>query len=70
MKTFKMETEVMTLAQFLKVTGYINSGGEAKYFLKDYVVNINGIQCDLRGKKIYPKDIVRVNNTDYILLDD
>lgn len=70
MNQFIMNNEIMTLTQFLKVNDYINSGGEAKYFLKEYVVLVNGIVCDQRGKKLYPKDIVTVNNDEYILIYD
>lgn len=70
MNNFKMNSETLTLAQFLKATDHINSGGEAKYFLKEYVVLINNEQCELRGKKLYPKDIVSVNNEEYILIYD
>ncbi|MCR1809091.1 RNA-binding S4 domain-containing protein [Haploplasma modicum] len=70
MKTFYLNGEFMTLAQFLKANDYINSGGEAKYFLQDYVVKINGEQCSLRGKKLYEKDIVTVGNDDFVLLYD
>lgn len=70
MNKFKMTTEVMTLAQFLKATDHISSGGEAKYFLKEYVVLINGIHSDLRGKKLFPKDMVSVNNVEYVLIYD
>lgn len=70
MKQFKMKSEVMTLTQFLKANDYISSGGEAKYFLQDYVVLINDVECNLRGKKLFPKDIVVVDNDKYILIYD
>ena len=65
-----MKSEVMTLTQFLKANDYISSGGEAKYFLQDYVVLINDVECNLRGKKLFPKDIVVVDNDKYILIYD
>lgn len=70
MNIFKMNSESMTLTQFLKASDYISSGGEAKYFLVEYVVLVNGIHCDLRGKKLYPKDIVIVDNIEYVLVYD
>ena len=70
MKTFKMNAEMMTLTQFLKSTDYISSGGQAKYFLQEYVVTVNSVSCDQRGKKLYPKDIVVINNDTYQLIYD
>lgn len=70
MNEFIMNKPMMTLAQFLKATDHISSGGEAKYFLAEYVVKINNTECALRGKKLYPKDIVIVNNDTYILKYD
>lgn len=70
MNKFEMMSEMMTLTQFLKATDHISSGGEAKYFLKEYVVLINGEHCELRGKKLFPKDLVTVNNVEYILSYD
>ena len=36
MNKFIMNSENMTLAQFLKANDYTSSGGQAKYFLKEY----------------------------------
>ena len=52
MKVFEMNKEMMTLSQFLKANDYINSGGEAKYFLADFVVLVNDLETDQRGKKL------------------
>lgn len=70
MKEFKMNREYMTLSQFLKATSYISSGGEAKHFLKEYVVYINDVECNKRGKKLYPNDLITVLNDRYILKYD
>lgn len=70
MNEFIMTKPVMTLTQFLKANDYISSGGEAKYFLTEYVVTINNIAEDRRGKKIYPGDVVIVVNDKYQLVYD
>lgn len=70
MKVFEMNKEMMTLSQFLKANDYINSGGEAKYFLADFVVLVNDLETDQRGKKLYPNDLVTVVNDRYILKYD
>lgn len=70
MNEFIMTKEVITLTQFLKANDYINSGGEAKYFLKEYVVYVNNVEAIERGKKLYPNDIVLIGNDKYILKHD
>lgn len=65
-----MTKEIMTLAQFLKVNDYVNSGGQAKYFLKEYVVKVNQIETNERGKKLYPNDTVSIGKDNYLLKYD
>ena len=42
----------ITLGQFLKTEGIIESGGQAKWFLQDFEVLINGQRETRRGKKL------------------
>lgn len=70
MKEFIMTKEIMTLAQFLKANDYVNSGGQAKYFLKEYVVKVNQIETNERGKKLYPNDTVSIGKDNYLLKYD
>lgn len=70
MNEFIMNKEMMTLTQFLKACDFIQSGGQAKYFLQEYTVLVNSIQTNMRGKKLYPGDIVVVNNSEFILRYD
>jgi len=70
MKEFVMTKEVITLTQFLKANDYINSGGEAKYFLKEYVVLLNNVEVTERGKKLYPNDLISIGNDRFILKHD
>ncbi len=46
----------ITLGQFLKTEGIIESGGEAKWFLQDYDVLLNGERETRRGKKLADQD--------------
>lgn len=70
MKEFVMTKEVITLTQFLKANDYINSGGEAKYFLKEYVVLVNNLEVTERGKKLYPNDLISIGNDRFVLKHD
>ena len=46
----------ITLGQFLKTEGIIESGGQAKWFLHDYDVLLNGERETRRGKKLADQD--------------
>ena len=49
-------THNITLGQFLKTGGIIESGGQAKWFLQDVEVLINGERETRRGKKLANQD--------------
>ncbi|MCT6650036.1 S4 domain-containing protein YaaA, partial [Lactiplantibacillus plantarum] len=49
-----IKTPYMTLGQLLKETAIIGSGGQAKWFLKETTVLVNGEPDDRRGRKLYP----------------
>lgn len=55
MKIF-IDSEFITLTQFLKITGLISTGGEAKMFLLETKVLLNGELETRRGKKLYDND--------------
>ena len=55
-----INSEYITLGQFLKFVGIIDCGSYAKQFLLDNKVLINNEQDQRRGRKIYPNDVVMV----------
>lgn len=59
-KTVKIETEVITLGQFLKLAGVIQTGGMAKWFLGEHEIFINGEQDQRRGRKLYHGDRIEI----------
>ncbi|MBS4175188.1 S4 domain-containing protein YaaA [Bacillus sp. FJAT-49736] len=59
-KNVKIETEYITLGQFLKLADVIQSGGMAKWFLSEYEVYINGALDQRRGKKLVAGDKVDI----------
>ncbi|AQQ51680.1 RNA-binding protein [Planococcus lenghuensis] len=63
MKEIMIESEFITLGQFLKMTDAIQSGGMAKWFLSEYAVFVNGEAEDRRGRKLRPGDTVNVPGT-------
>ncbi|MGV3465878.1 MAG: S4 domain-containing protein YaaA [Heyndrickxia sp.] len=59
-KNVKIETEYITLGQFLKLADVIQSGGMAKWFLSEHEVYVNGVQDQRRGKKLNEGDKVEI----------
>ena len=59
-KDISINTDYITLGQFLKLADVISTGGEAKVFLQNNEVVINDeIDCR-RGRKLREGDIVEV----------
>lgn len=61
----QIHTEYITLAQLLKKVDLIASGGEAKYFLAETRVMVNGEADNRRGRKLFPGDMVVIGPTTY-----
>ncbi|HUC93590.1 MAG TPA: S4 domain-containing protein YaaA [Paenibacillus sp.] len=60
MKDIAISTEYIALGQFLKLADCISTGGQAKFFLQETEVHINGEPDNRRGRKLYPGDRVEV----------
>ncbi|MDA1477036.1 S4 domain-containing protein YaaA [Bacillus changyiensis] len=59
-KTVAIDTNMITLGQFLKLADVIQSGGMAKWFLSEYEVFVNGEPDNRRGRKLYVGDVVMI----------
>jgi ribosome-associated protein len=69
MKTLKIDTEFITLGQFLKAADVISTGGMAKWFLSENEILINGEQDQRRGRKLRAGDKIEILGLDtYILI--
>ena len=69
MKTLKIDTEFITLGQFLKAADVISTGGMAKWFLIENEILINGEQDQRRGRKLRSGDKIEILGLDtYILI--
>ena len=64
-KDIKIKDEFITLGQFIKVVDLIFSGGEAKVFLLNTEVLINGEKDNRRGRKLYKNDLIIINDIEY-----
>lgn len=58
MTTITITTEFITLGQLLKDVGVIDSGGQAKWFLAENTVLVNGEADTRRGRKLRVGDVV------------
>jgi len=56
----QIDTPFITLGQMLKEEAIISSGGQAKWFLRETKVLVNGEPDDRRGRKLYPGDTIEV----------
>lgn len=65
-KLRKDETFI-TLGVLLKITGIIDTGGQAKYFLSENVVLVNNEEENRRGRKLYHNDVIVVKNQTFII---
>ena len=57
----------ITLGILLKITGIIDTGGQAKYFLAENKVLINGEEDNRRGRKLYHGDVIEVDNHSFVI---
>ncbi|MFD1318656.1 S4 domain-containing protein YaaA [Loigolactobacillus zhaoyuanensis] len=62
-KIVYLETAYLTLGQLLKDQALIDSGGQAKWFLREQTVFVNGIPEDRRGRKLVAGDAVEIPDT-------
>lgn len=63
----KLNSEYIKLDQFLKMANIISTGGEAKFYLIENEVLVNGMKENRRGRKLYPGDIVIVEGRKLIV---
>lgn len=60
MEKIQIQSDYITLGQFIKFANISSSGGMVKAVLQDYKIYVNDILESRRGKKLYPGDKVLV----------
>ena len=63
----KITTEYITLQQFMKLSGIVFTGGEAKLRIKEMDIVVNGEKENRRGRKLYPGDNVKIEGKTYVV---
>ena len=64
----KIEEEFITLGQFLKHVSVISTGGQAKWYLQEYAVYVDGELENRRGKKLYDGTTIELPNEESIFV--
>ena len=67
MKNIFIRTDYLELKNLLKMTNTIQTGGEAKYYLQENYVLVNGEKDNRRGRKLYPGDRVEIGDKIYLI---
>ena len=66
----KINTDFIQLQSLLKFKGISETGGQAKEFIQDGIIRVNGEICTARGKKIRHGDVVTAFGTDYRIINE
>ena len=61
------EEPTIRLDQFLKLTGLVKSGGEAKYLIQNGQVLVNEEVETRRSKKLHPGDVVALGEYEILV---
>lgn len=64
-----IQDEYITVGQLLKELGVIHTGGAAKWYLQESPVFINDEKEDRRGKKLYPGDLVKIEDLGLVSIE-
>ena len=70
MELIGIHTEFIKLDSFLKLSGAIMTGGQAKALIEQELVFVNGEVCTMRGKKLRPGDTVVYNGQEYRVVSE
>lgn len=60
MEKIQIQSEFITLGQFIKFANITSSGGMVKAILQEYKIYVNDILEFRRGKKLYPGDKILI----------
>ena len=66
----KITTEFIRLDAFLKFKGIAETGGQAKTFIQDGIVKVNGEVETRRGRKLYRGDKIQYDKDTYVINED
>lgn len=70
MRDIFITTENIKLDQFLKLANIIGAGGEARLFIGENSIFVNGEPEDRRGKKLRNGDMIKIKNDEYRIVQN
>ncbi|VEU75622.1 s4-like RNA-binding protein [Mycoplasmopsis maculosa] len=59
--------DFIEIGKLIKKIGLITTGGAIKVFLKNNIVKINNVTPQGRSTKVYPDDIIWINDDVYVV---
>ena len=62
MEKVTIKTEFIKLGQVIKLASLVGQGSDVKILIAEGLVKVNGEVATQRGKKIYPGDVVEVDD--------
>lgn len=62
MTKITINSDYITLGQFLKFAGIISNGGEAKSFLQSNKILVDGNEENRRGRKLFGGETIKIND--------
>lgn len=68
MKEVKIETDIIKLDAFLKWSGIASMGSEAKIYIQNGEIKVNGEEEVRRGRKLTKGDIVEFEGESYKII--
>ncbi|MHB9947235.1 RNA-binding protein [Clostridium botulinum] len=68
MVEIKINSEIIKLDSFLKWSGVTTLGSEAKFFIQNGEVKVNGEIEKRRGRKLKIDDLIEFNNETYKII--
>ncbi|MHC1761842.1 MAG: RNA-binding S4 domain-containing protein [Negativicutes bacterium] len=63
-----ISTDFIQLDQLLKWIGVTETGGQARFLIDEGNVKVNGVVLNIRRKKIFPGDRVKIGNQEYLVV--
>jgi ribosome-associated protein len=68
MKEIKINTDIIKLDAFLKWSGIASMGSEAKFYIQEGQIKLNGNVEMQRGKKLTKGDIIEFKGESYKII--
>ena len=70
MEEIRIDTEFIRLDAALKLSGLVDTGGQAKYLVQEGKVQVNGEPCAMRGKKLRPGDRFSLGDREFLVTQE